>query len=165
MLKRIKRTFSALDRGNERGGVLAFVAVGLVALLVAAGLAIDAGQGYILKAHLSRAVDAAALSAAKSLRGGEDAARSRAMAIIRANGIDPGTDGGNISISFGTNEFGEKTVAVTADQAIPTLLVRLIGRDTMAARSAAVAGLPAPVARDRARDRAHLQPVRLRRGR
>ncbi len=133
---------SRINLGNRKGGVLVFVAVGLLTTLVVAGLAIDVGRGYILRAHLSRAVDAAALSAARSLRGGEDLARQRALAVAEANGVDLGTDGANISIGFGTNEFDEETVSVRATQAIPTLLVRLIGRESMQVVSAAVAAVP-----------------------
>lgn len=142
MVAWLKRRFSSVTVGDERGGVLVFVAVGLFSLLLAAGLAIDVGRGYVLKAQVSRAVDAAALAAAKSLRGGEDAARQRATSVVLANGIDLGVDGINLSLSFGANEFGEKTVSVSATQTIPSFLIRLIGRDEMTALSAAVAAVP-----------------------
>lgn len=138
----IRKRISAIELGNQRGGVLAFVTVGLLTLLVMSGLAIDVGRGYLLKAHLSRAVDAAALSAARSIRGGEASARERAVAVALANGVDLGVDGANLTLSFGTNEYDEETVSVSATQDTPTLLMRLIGRETMLVRSAAVAAVP-----------------------
>ena len=53
---------------DERGAILVFVAVSLVGIIGVSGLAIDLGRGYVTKVRLSRAVDAAALAAARSLR-------------------------------------------------------------------------------------------------
>lgn len=128
--------------GNERGGILLFVSLGMLTALVAAGLALDVGRGYLVKAHLSRAADAAALAAARSLRGGEDAARNRAMAVAGANGVWSDTEQSSITVSFGKNQFGEATVGVVASRETPTLLMRLIGKTSMDVRSRAVAAVP-----------------------
>ena len=127
---------------NERGGILVFVAVGMVTTLVMAGLAIDVGRGYLLKAHLSRAADAAALSAARSLRSGQAEARQKAIAVAGANGVVDGVNTASITLTFGNNEFDEETVSVTATQATPTLLMKLIGQNVMDVKSAAVAAIP-----------------------
>jgi Flp pilus assembly protein TadG len=127
---------------DESGAVIVFMAVGMVALLVGAGLAIDAGRGYLRRAHLSRAVDAAALGAARSLRLGPEAARERAEKLALANGIDLGKRGVTLDIAFGVNELGEQTVAVTASEEMPTLLMKVIDQDYVTVRSRAVAAVP-----------------------
>lgn len=142
MLSGLLRTLSPVHLGNKRGGVLVFVAVGMLTTLVMAGLAIDVGRGYVLKSHLSRAADAAALAAARSLREGTTEAQQRALSVAAANGVVPGQGTASISLSFGTNEFDEQTVSVTASQDTPTLLMRLIGEEEMEVQSRAVAAVP-----------------------
>ena len=78
-----RATFEPL--GNRRGAVLALIAIGLVGMLLVSGLALDLGRGYVLRAQLSRAVDAAALAAARSLRAGTDVAEQRARAVAAAD--------------------------------------------------------------------------------
>ena len=56
---------------NERGSVLAMVALATVVICGMAGLAIDGARGYATRAELSRAVHAAALSGAAVMRQGE----------------------------------------------------------------------------------------------
>jgi Flp pilus assembly protein TadG len=114
----------------------------MLSSLLIAGLAIDVGRGYLLKAHLSRAVDAASLAAARSLRAGTSIAQARAVAVAAANGVRAGVNGATFSLTFGTNELDEETVSVTAAQPTPTLLMRLAGYEDMEVRSAAVAAVP-----------------------
>jgi Flp pilus assembly protein TadG len=142
MLREFRRKWHRAWMGNERGGVLVFVAVGMLSSLLMAGLAIDVGRGYLLKAHLSRAVDASALSAARSLRSGQTEARQRALAVAATNAVEAGVRGATISLSFGTNEWDEETVSVVATHPMPTLLMRLVGQDMLNVRSAAVAAVP-----------------------
>jgi Flp pilus assembly protein TadG len=52
---------------RQRGAALILVVVGLLALLLMAGLALDVGHATLNKARLQNAVDAAALAAAKAL--------------------------------------------------------------------------------------------------
>ncbi len=142
MLSGLRGMLSAPYLGNKRGSVLVFVAVALLSTLVMAGLAVDVGRGYVLKAHLSRAADAAALAAARSLRQGPAEAQQRALSVAAANGVVPGQGSAAISLEFGTNEFDEQTVSVTASQDTPTLLMRLIGEEKMEVSSRAVAAVP-----------------------
>jgi len=128
------------NRKNERGAVLLLVAVSLTVLLGIGGLALDSARGYLVKARLARAVDAAVLAGARSLRLGEDVARERATNVALVNGA--GISGSDISISFGTNAEGEQTVQVTAQQTMPTTLMRVLDIDHMNIRSAAVAAVP-----------------------
>ncbi len=54
-------------RRRQRGAVLALVAVGMLAIIGMAGLALQSGHLFVNKTHLQNALDAAALSAAKTL--------------------------------------------------------------------------------------------------
>ena len=68
---------------RERGYVLVYMALVLTALMLFAGLALDSGRSYVVKAQLSKAVDGAALAAARSLNSGDP--RSEAVRIFKAN--------------------------------------------------------------------------------
>jgi len=123
---------------NDRGAVLALVAVSMVVLLGIGGLALDSARGYLTKARLARAVDAAVLTGARSLRLGEDVARQRAIDIAVLNGAN----GDDIDVIFGVNAEGEQTVRVDAHLVMPTTLMRVLGVETMDVNSAAVAAVP-----------------------
>lgn len=123
---------------NDRGAVLALVAVSMVVLLGIGGLALDSARGYLTKARLARAVDAAVLAGARSLRLGEDVARQRAIDIAVLNGAN----GDDLDVIFGVNAEGEQTVRVDAHLVMPTRLMRVLGVETMDVNSAAVAAVP-----------------------
>lgn len=126
---------------DERGSIVALVAISLVVLLGMGGLALDSGWAYIRKAQLSRAVDAGALAAARTLRTGRDEARQQALAVAVANGVPLGTGGIDYTLQFGNNGRGEETVSMTASRPVPTLLMRVLGFDLVRVRSAAVAAV------------------------
>src|SRR5215510_13223783 len=69
--------------GREEGFTLVYMAATLTVLLLASGLAVDSGRGYIVKAQLSKAVDGAALAAARSLNTGDP--RSEAVRVFKQN--------------------------------------------------------------------------------
>jgi Flp pilus assembly protein TadG len=125
---------------NERGAAALFIALAVVIVLLTVGLAVDAGRGYILKAELSRAVDAAALGGARTLRSGRPAAERRARVLAGANGVGGTTS--PVQVGFARNAFGEETVTVQANAVLPTLIMRLLGQNTVSVRSAAVAAVP-----------------------
>src|ERR1700712_2323376 len=60
----------SVDSRSERGFVLVYMASALALLMVTTGLAVDSGRAYLVKAQLSKAVDGAALAAARSLNSG-----------------------------------------------------------------------------------------------
>jgi hypothetical protein len=55
---------------RQRGAVLVLVAVGMLAIIGMAGLALQSGHLFVNKTHLQNSLDAAALSAAKTLNNG-----------------------------------------------------------------------------------------------
>lgn len=127
---------------NERGAVLAVVALSLVAVLASAGLAIDAGRGYIERVRISRAVDGGALAAARVLRSGQAAAREEAESVARANGVVHGVDGTVLEIEFGTNDRGENTVLVSASRPLPTTFMRVLDFQELTVAAEAEAAVP-----------------------
>jgi hypothetical protein len=114
------------------------VAISLVAILGIAGLAIDGGRAYVTRAQLSRAVDAAALAGAASLRLGQATAQQRIESLAAANGVDPAL----LDINFGVNEQGENTVSVSANRIMPTTFMRVLGQTQVDVGSAAEATIP-----------------------
>ena len=72
----------AQGRG-EAGYVLIYMAVVLTLLLFFTGLAVDSGRLYLVKAQLTKAVDGAALAAARNLNSGNP--RGEATNVFKAN--------------------------------------------------------------------------------
>ena len=119
-----------------------FVAVSLVGIIGFSGLAIDLGRGYVTKVRLSRAVDAAAIEAASSVRLGQTKAEQTGRAVAALNGIVDGVNGTSLSLSFDTNVFGETTVTARASQSMSTTFARILGQDQLDLSTEAVAAVP-----------------------
>ncbi len=69
---------------QAKGQVLIVVALSLVVLIGAVGLAIDSGLGFIVRSKLNSAVDAASIAAARSVTQGVGEAAQRASAQAAA---------------------------------------------------------------------------------
>lgn len=61
----VRRRSLGATAARQRGAAIVFIAVGLAAILVMAGLALDVGHTMLNKSRLQNATDAAALAAAK----------------------------------------------------------------------------------------------------
>src|SRR5580765_4280049 len=118
---------------NERGFALIYIAITMVTLLLFTGLAVDTGRAYVVKAQLTKAVDGAALAAARNLNSGNPAAE--AGTIYRANfpvgymgttsSTNPGDPGFFTSV---VNEAsGVNIVTVRATAILPTTFMSLGG--------------------------------------
>jgi len=107
------------------------MAVTLTVLLLGTGIAVDSGRAYIVKAQLTKAVDGAALGAARALNSGDP--RGAAVRIFKANfpneylGTLPGdpTAAGNFYASAVDPASGVNTVTVTATAVLPTTFMQL----------------------------------------
>jgi hypothetical protein len=128
--------------GNAKGSVLMLVAAGMVFMLGMTGLAVDSGRGYLTRLRLVRAVDAAALTGARTLRAGETAAREQATAAAYANGVGPAINGVALDMQISTDEAGESLFQVSAMQVMPTILMRLLGIDHINVRAVSEAAVP-----------------------
>lgn len=127
---------------EERGAIAAFVAVSLVGIIGAGGLAIDLGRGFVRQVRISRAVDAAVIASASAIRQGVAAAEAQGRAVASLNGITDGVDGVSFSLSFATSGDGERTVTGEAAQPMPTTLMRILGWEQVDIGAAAVAAVP-----------------------
>jgi len=118
------------------------MAFALTTLLLVSGLAVDTGRAYVVKAQLSKAVDGAALGAARSLNSGNP--RAEAARIFRANFptgylgttavTDPIADADFFTLT--TNAAtGVNTVTVKANATLPTTFMRLGNFDDVTVNS------------------------------
>jgi Flp pilus assembly protein TadG len=123
---------------NQQGFALVYLAIGMTVLLLFSGLAIDAGRAYVVKAQLTKAVDGAALAAARNLNSGNP--QAEATRIFQAN-FPPGYLGVS-SITDPTNDpnffkltteagTGVNVVTVTATANLPTTFMTLGNFDHM----------------------------------
>jgi len=123
-------------RQEDRGQVTVFFAFGILFLVLATGLAIDAGICYVAKAKLSTSVDGACLAGMKTLAQGQTTATTVAQDIFYANyGANPPTP----SITFPTNGTGNQQVQVSATTNVRTLFMQVVpGFKTVAVSDTAV---------------------------
>ena len=116
---------------SERGFVLVYMAAALTCLLLFTGLAVDTGRAYVVKAQLTKAVDGAALAAARNLNSGDP--RGEAGKIYRANfpvgymGTTSSTDPAEAGF-FDQQVIaasGINIVTVTATAVLPTTFMKI----------------------------------------
>jgi len=116
---------------NEKGFALFYMAVFLTVLLIFVGLAVDTGRAYVVQAQLAKAVDGAALGAARMLNSGNP--EQEAGNIYRAN-FPAGYMGTSSSTSPGASGFfamttdaatGVNVVNVRATAVVPTTFMQL----------------------------------------
>jgi len=117
---------------SQKGFVLVYMAATLTTLLLFTGLAVDTGRAYVVKAQLTKAVDGAALAAARSLNSGNP--RNEAERVFKTNfplgylGTTAITDPATATNFFGLAtdpSTGVNTVTVTASATVPTTFMRL----------------------------------------
>ena len=113
---------------DRRGAVLPFVALMVIPILGAVGLAIDAARAYMVKEKLSYALDAAALAAAKSV--GTDNLQEDFEKYFNSNFpedyMGAEISGPNIAVSG-----DQTTVSVDASASIDTSFMRVVGFDDL----------------------------------
>ena len=116
------------DRKYEQGQLLIMLAVVMIGLMLTSSLAIDVAFGYVTKARLQKAVDAACLVAMENLaQSGQTGAQTIATNTFTANypttGLDTATP--NLSVTFNTNS-GQQVVTVSATATIHTIFFGLL---------------------------------------
>jgi Flp pilus assembly protein TadG len=117
---------------GEQGFALVYMAVVVTTLLLFTGLAIDTGRTWVVRAQLSKAVDGAALGAARMLNSGNP--REEAAQIFQSNFpagylgtlsvTNPATTPGFFSLATDAVN-GVNIVTVTASATLPTTFMRL----------------------------------------
>ncbi|MDP5238041.1 VWA domain-containing protein [Uliginosibacterium sp. 31-16] len=124
----------------------------IIVLVGAVGLAIDSGLGYIIRAKLNGAVDAAAIAGARAVVIGNNqaeqtaSAKAAAVNFFNANYANgymnsiPTLNPGDISVTFDPPpNNGRITVGVTASARVPVNLMGVFGFDIMQVGSSAEA--------------------------
>jgi len=145
---------------QQRGITAVLVAVGILALLVMVGLAIDTGHLVLNKSRLQSTVDAAALAAAKVLdqTGSEAQATAAAGSVFNLNAADHAELQSRLSAADITVEYSNALspftpgttpanyVRVRADDfSLWTSFTALVGFDELSTGASAVAGPSAPI--------------------
>lgn len=114
---------------DDRRGIMAvFLAIALIPLLGAAGLALDTTRGYLVKARLNQALDAAALAGGRVFF--EDDRNDDIRAFFDAN-FPPGFLGAQVSDLNITDDPENGELTVSASASIPTSLVSVLGFEEM----------------------------------
>jgi Flp pilus assembly protein TadG len=136
-------TIRTKDAIREKGVVLVHLAVLLSTLMLLSGVAVDTGRAYVVKAQLTKAVDGAALGAARMLNSGDP--KGAAARIFDANfpagymGItsitDPATDPDFFSLET-IPATGVNVVTVRATATVPTTFMRVANLDEVTVSSA-----------------------------
>ncbi len=120
---------------RRRGFAIILTALMLVWVIPMVGLVIDVGVMYSIKARLTAACDAAALSAARSLSTGsaladqEYAARQRAETFFMAN-FPAGTLESNnrqVTVTVAETQAKVRTVQVSGSAAAPVYFMQMLG--------------------------------------
>jgi Flp pilus assembly protein TadG len=131
-------------RAAEKGMALVYVGVFLVPLLLCTGLAVDMGRGYLVRVALAKAVDAAALSAARSLNGDRSQAEAVADNIFAANfptgflGVITPQDPPTVRFTVDDTD-GSNIVTVEAKRTLPTTFMRMAKFDNLTVAASATA--------------------------
>lgn len=127
--------------GKEDGFTLVYLAGMLTFLTLCTGLAVDTGRAYVVKAQLTKAVDGAALGAARALNSGDP--RGAAGRIFRANfpsgylGTTSVTDS-NAPGFFSSSVVpatGVNVVTVTASADVPTTFMKVVNLNSVTVSS------------------------------
>ena len=117
MRPRIQRPFTAFPKG-QRGAVIVLVVIALASILLMGALALDGGHMLVNKTRLQNAVDAAALSGAKTLMmvsgatGAATQTQTAARNTLTANANATGNN--ELATAIGGNIAGFATVELSA---------------------------------------------------
>lgn len=121
-------------RRNQRGVALLLVAAGITAIFMFAALSIDIGIGYMARARINRAADAASLAAAKISARGSGAMQTLATQVAESNSPTASFD---VTVTGAPNDV--MTIRVEGTESVPTWFGRAIGVDSISVRAAAEA--------------------------
>jgi len=144
-------THQADGQPRQRGQIILILALAMVGLLVAAGLAVDTGVLLMRKAQLDRAVDAAALSGVVRLAETNtlNTANTRGMQLLAANRIVTSNPVDCASVNWTVNDYcgarrqgsipGAIGYHVEVRWQSETFFMPLVGFSTIPLRSAATA--------------------------
>jgi len=115
--------------GGRQGGIMTWAAFLMIPMLGFIGLGVDSARGYMVRARLSQALDAAGLAAGK-WAANTAKAQEEATMTFKANFpngyMDAAVNGPNVAF----NSLND-VITVDAAATLPTYFVHLIGIDTV----------------------------------
>jgi Flp pilus assembly protein TadG len=121
-------------RNAQRGAVSIVVAASILLLLAVVGIAVDSGLGYMVKAKLDAASDAAAVAAGEAVTNGSSQAEQSANAIAAAQNFfnanyPTGYLGTTASLNTPSVAFNQGTVTIdtSAQASLPVGFMHLFG--------------------------------------
>jgi len=114
--------------GGRRGGVAVWAAFLIIPMLGFLGLGVDSARGYMVRARLSQALDAAGLAAGK-WAANTSKAEEEATMTFKANFPNGYMDAAVVGPTVTFNALND-TVVVDASATLPTYFVHLLGVDT-----------------------------------
>ena len=130
----VRRSFAALRMflgpvlRDRRGVAAVFLAVSLIPLIGAVGLAVDSSLGYLVKTRMGKSLDTAGLAAGRVALDAN--AKDVAQQYFDANFGKTNADVKVTSFDFKVDPtYHFVTLSATAD--VPTLFMRVFGHDTM----------------------------------
>jgi Flp pilus assembly protein TadG len=119
---------------GEGGAIAIYFGLSAIVFIGVAGLAVDAARGYLVKARLSEAIDAAALAGGKALQTANDPSnnkvRADALAFFNAN-FPNGALGANEAAPVINITNHDTVVTISSSAVIPTTLMRVLGFQNM----------------------------------
>lgn len=125
---------------GEHGAIAVYFGLSAIVFVGVAGLAVDAARGYLVKARLSEAIDAAALAGGKALQTANDPDNNKvhadALAFFDAN-FPNGAMGANVVTPVINVINNDTQVTVSSSATIPTTLMRVLGFQQMTMAAAA----------------------------
>jgi Flp pilus assembly protein TadG len=122
--------------GDERGSVAIWVGLSLIMFVGCAGMAIDTARGYMVKARMSQALDAAALAGAKSLLSDT---RDTDINMFFAANFDASAFGATVAGPVISVDTDKNTVKVSAVATLDTTLMSVLGFKDMKVAAQATA--------------------------
>lgn len=113
---------------DRRGTVITFIAVAIVPLIGALGLATDAARGYMVRSQLSSALDAAALAGGKVMF---SANRDADIAMFFKANFPDGYMGSTVTGPVISTNADSTKLKLTASAVISTTFMHVLGFQTM----------------------------------
>ncbi len=119
---------------EDDGGSLPLVAFAIIPLLGFVGLAVDAGRGYLVKARLGDALDAAALASAQSVF--DDAQFQADIKMYFEVNFPPGFMDAKVTLAPPQTDEKKEVINLSATADIDTTFMRLFGHETLTVAAA-----------------------------
>jgi Flp pilus assembly protein TadG len=114
--------------GDRSGAAAVFIAAGIFAMTGAVGLATDTARGYLVKARLNQALDAAALAGGRAM---SSPARDADIVMYFNANFPPDYLGATASGPTIEVDADGKALTLTASAIVPTTLMRVLGFETI----------------------------------